>query len=118
MRILALRLLLLCGLVSACGASDTVRQSSTRQAPNPSSSDLFNSSSIADYDSVDLAASDPARNGDVTCYTMHIFGMKRQSPDSDVTEPDGQWTCRRASKYSMKTVEEPGKIRSRWNSAP
>jgi hypothetical protein len=44
--------------------------------------------------------------------------MKRQSPDSDVTEPDGQWTCRRASKYSMKTVEEPGKIRSRWDSAP
>jgi len=106
--------------VSVCTASDSAWQSSSAAATaNPFSSDWFDPSAIARYDFVKLPASDggdwvyhgfnSARGGDVTCYTMHIFGMKRESPDSDITLPDGQWTCQRASKYGVKIVEEPGK---------
>jgi hypothetical protein len=120
MRTSGLLVVLLCGLVSVCGASDSARQSSApAAAANPFSPDWFDTSAVGRYDFVKLPATDrsdreyrrfdPARDGDVTCYTMHIFGMKRESPRSDVTEPDGQWTCQRASKYSVKKVEEPGK---------
>ena len=106
--------------VSVCAASDSARQSASAAATtNPFSSDWFDPSAIARHDFIRLPASDRAdrescgldseRDGDVTCYTMHIFGMKRESPDSDITLPDGQWTCQRASKYSVKIVEEPGK---------
>ena len=106
--------------VSVCAASDSARQSASAAATtNPFSSDWFDPSAIARHDFIKLPSSDggdwvyhgfnSAGGGDVTCYTMHIFGMKRESPDSDITLPDGQWTCQRASKYSVKIVEEPGK---------
>jgi hypothetical protein len=122
MRNSGLLVVLLCGLVSVCGASDPLRQSSSPAAANSFSSDWFAPSTIASHDFIKLPASDRAdredrgfgseRDGDVTCYTMHIFGMKRENPHSDVTLPDGQWTCRRASKYGVKKVEEPGQVPS------
>jgi len=130
MRTFGLLIVLLCGLVLVCGASDSARQSaSLAAAVNPYSADWFNPSAIGRYDFVKLPPSDqsdwvyrgvnpyrgfnPERDGDTTCYTMHIFGMKRESPHSDVTVPDGQWTCRRASKYSVKKVEELNQTPSR-----
>jgi hypothetical protein len=104
---------LLCGLVSVCAASDSARQGSPVAPANAFNSDRFDSSLIASHDFIQVPASDRVdrgfgseRDGDVTCYTMHIFEMKRESPRSDVTVPDGQWTCRRASKYGVKAVEE------------
>jgi len=124
MRFFGLLVVLLGVLVPICAATDSVQQSSSAAATaNPFSSDWLDPSAIGRYDFIKLPASDgadwvyhgfnSARGGDVTCYTMHIFGMKRESPDSDITLPDGQWTCQRASKYSVKIVEEPGKARSR-----
>ena len=104
MRISGLLVVLLCGLVSVCAASDPLRQSSSPQAAATAfNSDLFNSSSgIVRPDFSGLAASDradrdhrrfdAAREGDLTCYTMQSYLVKRQSPDSDVTEPVGHST--------------------------
>jgi len=124
MRTSGLLILLLCGLVSVCLASDSAWQNASPAAElNPYSADWFNPSAIGRYDFVKLPANDDGesvyrgfnqkRDADVTCYTMHIFGMKRESPRSDVTLPDGQWTCQRASKYSVKTVEELGTVSPR-----
>jgi hypothetical protein len=114
MRTSGLLVVLLCGLASLCGASELRRQSSSPIAvANAFGSGWFDPSAIAGYK---LPASDRAngddrsfdseRDGDVTCYTMHIFEMKREGAHSDVTVPDGQWTCRRASKYSVKKIED------------
>lgn len=124
MRTFSLLIVLLGGLVLVCSASDSARQSAAQPAAARSlSADWFNPSAIAQDDIIRPPASDRAdreyrgfdaeRDGDVTCYTMHIFGMKRESPHSDVTVPDGQWTCRRASKYSVRKVEEPDQTPSR-----
>lgn len=124
MRIFGLLVFLLCGLVSVCAASDPLRQSSSPPAAATAfNSDLFNSSSgIVRPDFSGLAASDradrdhrrfaPARDGDLTCYMIDSYLVKRQSPNSDVTEPAGHSTCQRASKYSVKKAEESGKAPS------
>jgi hypothetical protein len=123
MRISGLLVVLLCGLVSICGASDPLRQSSSSQAAAASlSSDWFNASQIARHDFFKLPASDradrdyrdldPAQDGDLTCYTIESYLVKRQSPHSDVVEPAGHSTCQRASRYGVKTVLEPGKVPS------
>ena len=114
--VVLLCVVLLCGLVAVGGASDSARQSlSTTASVNSFSSDQVESSAIAFHDSIQVPASDRVdrgfgseRDGDLTCYTIHIYGMKRASRRSDVTVPDGQWTCRRASKYGVKAVEELG----------
>jgi hypothetical protein len=115
---------LLWALVSLCGASDQARQTSSPQAAAISvNSDTFdNSSGIVRPDFSGLAASDrvdwdgrrfdPARDGDVTCYTIESYLVKRKSPDSDVVEPAGHSTCQRASRYSVKKADEPRKVPS------
>jgi hypothetical protein len=123
MRSSCLLVILLWGLVSVCEASDSARQLSSASGTANSSADRFNPSAIAVYDSISLPATDrpdreyrgfdSARDGDVFCLKMHIFQMKRESPRSDVVEPDGQSTCQRASKYSVKMAEEPAKAPSR-----
>jgi len=124
MRTFNLLMVLLCGMVSVCAADDAVRQNSFSQPTvNSFTSDLISPSAMARQDFVHVPAgdgadqyysrSDSARDGDVTCYTMHILGMKRESPYSDVVEPSGDWTCERASKYSVKAVEERVKVPSR-----
>ena len=124
MRISGLLVVLLCGLVSVCVARDPSRQSSSSQAAaNPLSSERFNSSAIAQHDFFDLPGSDRtdrdqqrlnwSEDGDVVCYTIENFLVKRESPHSDVTEPYGYSTCLPASKYSVRMVEEPGKAPSR-----
>ena len=123
MRIPCLLVILLWGLVSVCEASDSARQLSSASGTGNSSADRFNPSAITGYDLISLPATDrpdreyrgfdPARGGDVFCLKMHVFEMKRESPHSDVVEPDGQSTCQAASKYSMKVVEEPAKAPSR-----
>ena len=120
MRISCLLVLLLWGLVSVCEANDSARLSSA--TPN-SGADRFNPSAIAGNDLISLPATDrpdrnyrgfdSARAGDVFCLKMHVFEMKRESPHSDVVEPDGQSTCQAASRYSMKMVEEPARGPSR-----
>jgi len=113
MRISGLLVFLLCGLVPVCGASDAARQSSSPQAAaNSLSSDWFDSSAIAHYD-FDHHRLDPVRDGDVVCYTIQSFLVKRASPHSDVTEPHGYSYCLPSWKYGVKKVEEPGKAPSR-----
>jgi hypothetical protein len=124
MRISALLVIGLWGLVSVCGASDSAqRDSSVATAANPSSTDWVGSPAIARHDLIKLSSTDrpdrefrsldSARDGDVFCLKMHVFEVKRESPHSDVVEPDGQSTCQRASKYSVKMAEEPAKAPSR-----
>jgi len=124
MQISCLLVILMWGLVSVCEASDSARQSSpSPAAANSSSADWFNPSAIAGYDSINLPSTDrpdrqyrgfdSASDGDVFCLKMHVFEMKRESPHSDVVEPDGQSTCQPASKYSVKMAEEPTKAPSR-----
>jgi hypothetical protein len=123
MRISSPLVLLLCALVSLCEAGDSVgRSSSSPAAANSISSDGFNPSSAghdffilpaSDRLDRDLQRRDSAGNGDLTCYTIENFRVKRESPGSDVTEPAGHSTCLPASKYSVKKVEEPGKARLR-----
>lgn len=119
MRLFGVLVVLLGVLVPICAATDSVRQSSSPPtAANPFSSDWFDPSAIAHRDFIKLPASDGAdwtyhgfnsgRGGDVTCYTIQNFLVKRE-PHSDVTEPYGYSTCLPSSKYSVKIVEEPGK---------
>jgi hypothetical protein len=123
MRISCLLLVVLVGLVSVCAAGDAVRQSSSSQlAVNSFSSDLISPSAIARYDFVRVPAddrlglhysrSDSARDGDVTCFTMHTFLVKRAGPHSDATEPAGEATCLSGPRYSVRKVEESGKAPS------
>lgn len=124
MRISALLAILLWGLASVCGASDSARQgSSPSTAASPLSADWFSPYTVPRYDFVKLPAPDrsdwvyrgfnPERGGDVFCLKMHIFEVKRESPHSDVTVPQAQWTCQPASKYSLKTTDEPAQAPSR-----
>jgi hypothetical protein len=119
MRISCLLMVLLVGLASVCAAGDGVRQSSSSQpAVNSFGSGLISPSAIARQDLVQVPAdrhssrSDAARDGDITCFTMHTFLVKRASPRSDVTEPAGEATCLSGPQYSVRKVEEPGKAPS------
>ena len=118
MRISALIVILLWGMVSPSVAGDSSRQgSSPAAATNSFSADWSNPSAIGGHDFVKLPAPDRSdevyrgfnqeRDGELFCLKMHVFEVKRESPHSDVTEPRAQWTCQRASKYSVKTTEEP-----------
>jgi hypothetical protein len=124
MRIPGLLVVMVFGLVSVCAAGDQARQSSSSPAAATSfNPDVFNSAAgIVRPDFSGLTASDrgdrdhrrldPARDGELTCYTIDSYLVKRQSPDSDVTEPTGHSTCQRASRYSVKKAEEAGKAPS------
>ena len=123
MRISGLLVILLWGLVSVGEASDSAPQFSSASMTANSSADRFNPSAFAGYDLITLPATDrpdreyrgfeSARDGDVFCLKMHVFEVKREGPHSDVVEPDGQSTCQRASKYSLKITEESAKVPSR-----
>ena len=123
MRIFSLLVALLCGLVSVCVGLDPSQQnSSPRTAVHPSSSELLTTAGIIrpDFDAASSDRSDrdgfrpdPARDEDLTCYTIDSYRVKRQSRDSDVTEPVGHSTCQRASKFSVKSAEEPASNRKR-----
>jgi hypothetical protein len=112
MRILGL-LVLLCGV---CSAGDAVRQSASPQAavnsfsPDVSASGIVRPFSLA-LD--DRSRADSEHDGDLTCYTMHTFLVKREGPHSDVTEPVGQSTCLAGSRYNVRKVEGPGKAPAR-----
>jgi hypothetical protein len=112
MRILGL-LVLLCGV---CGASDSVRQGLSPQTAvdslhsDPGASGIVRPFSLA---SDDRSRADSERDGDLTCYTMHTFLVKRESSRSDVTEPVGQTTCLAGSRYNVRKVGEPGKASPR-----
>ena len=105
----------LLGLVAICVAGDQPRQTSSSRSEN--------AAGIVRPDDVRLTLSDPAvverlrhevaQDGDVTCYTVQSYRVKRQSPDSDVVEPAGYSTCLRASKYGVKKAVEPDKASSR-----
>ena len=113
MRIFGL-LVLLCGMVVVCGAADQPRPSASAQtAVASANSDFERSSGIVrpDYSGLvdrDHRRVDSDRDGDVTCYTIESYLVKRSSRDSDVVEPAGHSTCQRASKYGVKAAEEPG----------
>jgi hypothetical protein len=113
MRISCLLLVLLVGLVSVCAAGDAVRQSSSSQAAvNSFTADWFDSSAIAHYD-FDHHRLDTARDGELICYTIQNFVVKRVSPNSDATEPHGYSYCLPSWKYSVRTAEWSGKAPSR-----
>jgi hypothetical protein len=112
MRILGL-LVLLCGV---CGASDSARQGgSTQAAVNSFNSDGSASGIVRPFSlaSGDRYRADSERDGDLTCFTMHTFLVKRESPHSDVTEAAGQSTCLAGSRYNVRKVEESGKAPAR-----
>jgi hypothetical protein len=119
MRIFGL-LVLLCALVSACGAVDQPRQGASPRAAatslnsdfNDASSGIVRPDSSGDRGDRDRRRFDSDRDGDVTCYTIESYRVKRQSRDSDVVEPAGHSTCQPASKYGVKMTEEPGKAPS------
>jgi len=113
MRIAFLLAALLCGLVSLCVAGDQPRQSSSARFDSASGIVHPDGLALAGSDRADGARSDPARDGDVTCYTVQSYRVKRQSPDSDAVEPVGYSTCQRASKYGVKAAEESDKAASR-----
>jgi hypothetical protein len=113
MRISGLLVILLCGLVPVFGASDAARQASSPQTTaNSFNPDWVDSSAIAHYD-FDHHRSDTARDGELICYTIQNFVVKRTSPHSDVTEPHGYSYCLPSWKYGVKIVQEPGKAPSR-----
>ena len=126
MRISGLLVVLL--FISVCGASDSAKRSSSPEAAvNPASSDWLDASEIVASgivrpDSLNLTASDrtdrdrrsdSARDGDVTCYTIQNFLVKRESAHSDAVTPVGYSTCVPAAKYGVKVVGEPGKASTR-----
>jgi hypothetical protein len=124
MRISCLLVILLWGLVSVCEARDSAPQiSSSQAAVSSSNSDRLSPSAIQRYgfvhgtadDAADLRypRSDSTRDGDVTCFTMHTFLVKRESPRSEATEPAGEATCLSGPRYSVRKVEESGKAPSR-----
>jgi hypothetical protein len=115
MRIFGL-LVLSCGLVTVCGAVDQVRQGASSQTAVASfKPDFERSSGIVRPDFSGMATGDRGdrdrrrldsdRDGDVTCYTIESYLVKRQGRDSDVVEPAGHSTCQRASRYGVKKVE-------------
>ena len=118
MRNFCLLVVLLFGLVMICAASDSARPP---QSAVNYSADWLNASGIVrpdfsatgDRSDQDRSRFDSPREGELTCYTIHSYLVKRQSPDSDVTEPVGHSTCQRASRYGVKKVEEPGAAQSR-----
>ena len=122
MRLFGLLFLLLCGLVSVCAAADSARLSSSYPlAANPFSADVLPTAAISrhlsqvppsDRADWDYSLPDSAREGNVMCFTMHTFLVKREGPHSDVVDPVGQSTCLSGSKYSVKKAEEPGKAPS------
>jgi hypothetical protein len=120
MRILSPLILLLCVVVLVCRVSAAEPQSSSSQpAVSSFNSELISPSAIARQDLAQVpvdrhySRSDAARDGDVTCFTMHTFLVKRESSDSDVTEPAGEATCLSGPRYSVRKVEEWGKAPSR-----
>jgi len=124
MRYSGLLVVLLCGLGAVCGASDSPRQSASSQvAANSFNRDWLDAAGIvrpdfsgmgpSDRSDQDHRRIDPARDGDLTCYTIQSYLVKRQSRDSDVTEAVGHSTCQRASKYNVKKVENPDAAPSR-----
>jgi hypothetical protein len=124
MRTFNLLIVLLCGMVSVCAAGDAVRQNSSSQpAENSFTSDLISPSARARYDFLRLPVADGAdqyfsradseRDGDVICYTMHTFLVKRESPHSDVTEPAGEATCLSGPRYSVRKADDRDKAPSR-----
>lgn len=124
MRIFSLLTVLWCVLGTVSVASAAEPQNSSSQAVASSfSSELIRPSAIVGQDSVRVPASDrvdrhyshsdSARDGDVTCFTMHTFLVKREDPHSDVIEPAGESTCLSGPRYSVRKVEEPAKVPSR-----
>jgi len=108
MRILVVSALLLCGLVSLCVASDEPRRAA--------SSRFDSASGIVRPDDLSQGLRDPAvrerlrrelaEDGDVTCYTMQSYLVKRQSRHSDTVDPVGYSTCLAASKYGVKVTKD------------
>lgn len=124
MRISCLLVIFLWGSVSVCEASDSAQQlSSSQAAVSSSNTDRPSISAIQRYGFVQVTAGDAAdqryrrsdstRDGDVTCFTMHTFLVKRESPGSEATEPAGEATCLSGPRYSVRKVEESGKASSR-----
>jgi hypothetical protein len=116
MRILGLLTILLCGLGLVCRAGAVEPQSSSSQSVSSFNSELISPSAITRSDLVRVPAdrrwSDTGRDGNVTCFTMHTFLVKREGPDSDVTEPAGEATCLSGPRYNVRKVAEPGKAPS------
>jgi hypothetical protein len=118
MRILGLLTILLCGPGLVCRAGAAEPQSSSSQSISSFNSELISPSAITRPDLVQVPADRhyswtlAVRDGDVTCFTMHTFLVKREGPDSDVTEPAGEATCLSGPRYNVRKVAEPGKAPS------
>ena len=115
MRIPAVSAALVCGLVSLCVAGDQPRQAS--------SSRFDRASGIVRPDDLSEGLRDPAvrerlrrelaEDGDVTCYTMQSYLVKRQSRHSDAVDAVGYSTCLAASKYGVKVTKDSEQVPTR-----
>jgi hypothetical protein len=111
MRISGVLVALVCGLISVGAAIEQPQQSASSQMVASSNPERFDGaagigpdSSASDRADREYRRLDPSRDGDLTCYTMDSYLVKRQSADSDVVEPSGHSSCQRASKYGVKAA--------------
>jgi len=52
-----------------------------------------------------IMGEDGSMEADAMCYAIRSYVVARDSKDSDSTHPAGYSTCRRASRYHLKTAE-------------
>ena len=53
-----------------------------------------------------LMGEERSMEADAMCYAIRSYVVARDSKDSDSTHPAGYSTCRRASRYHLKTTDE------------
>jgi hypothetical protein len=112
MRIPFLLVAFLCGVVSLSVAGEQPRQSSSSRFD--SASGIVHPGDLEQEPAVrERLGRELAEDGNVTCYTVQSYRVKRQSADSDAVEPVGYSTCQRASKYGVKKADQADKAASR-----
>jgi len=115
MRIALLLAASLCGLVSPSVANDQPRQVSSSRFDSVSGivhpGDL--SQGLTDPAVRERMRRELAEDGDVTCYTVQSYLVKRQSRHSDAVDAVGYYTCLAASKYGVKVTKESEQVPTR-----
>jgi hypothetical protein len=114
MRVISLFAALSFALVLSCAAStQTGKTSSLRSDRHNTELGIIHPlyASVVPGNLADDRGFDSEREKE--CYTLRTYRMKRERPDSDVTERDGYSTCQRASKFGVKKAERAGETSSR-----
>jgi hypothetical protein len=51
----------------------------------------------------------PGDDRDATCAFLRVYRMKRESPGSDVTRPNGYTACVMSTRFQMKSSKKPNR---------